>query len=177
MRRALAQYQLLIHVRLWELEPSWCSGYFDDKLETFVEIPSDNCPFNEKPDMKAREITEAGKEALLSEKFQMVRINFANPGKACLSGANPVETSFPSEALRNIDQLTVYPRPHPSLPRPFLFSWAIWKKSSPPSGWKYHAYRGALLEVAISFAQYYTSPMTYGWLDWFGLCRYGRAHW
>lgn len=57
-----------------------CSGYFDDKLETFVEIPSDNVPFNEAPDMKAREITEAGKEALLSGKFQMVRVNFANPG-------------------------------------------------------------------------------------------------
>ena len=56
------------------------SGYYDEKLETFVEIPSDNCQFNEKPDMKAREITAAGKEALLSEKFQMVRINYANPG-------------------------------------------------------------------------------------------------
>lgn len=63
-----------------------CSGYFDDKLETFVEIPSDNCPFNEAPHMKAREITEAGKEALLSEKFQMVRVNFANPGKAFSRG-------------------------------------------------------------------------------------------
>ena len=56
------------------------SGYFDDKLETFVEIPSDNVPFNEKPDMKAREITEAGKEALQSGRFQMVRVNYANPG-------------------------------------------------------------------------------------------------
>lgn len=46
-----------------------------------MEIPSDNCQFNEKPDMKAREITAAGKEALLCGKFQMVRVNFANPGK------------------------------------------------------------------------------------------------
>ena len=59
------------------------SGYFDDKMETFVEIPSDNVPFNEKPDMKAREITEAGKEALLSGRFQMVRVNYANPGIGC----------------------------------------------------------------------------------------------
>ena len=29
--------------------------------------------------MKAFEITEAGKEALLSKKFQMVRVNYANP--------------------------------------------------------------------------------------------------
>ena len=55
------------------------SGYFDESLETYVEIPSDAVPFNEAPDMKAREITEAGKEALLSKKFKMVRINYANP--------------------------------------------------------------------------------------------------
>ena len=30
------------------------SGYFDESLETYVEIPSDNCIFNEKPLMKAR---------------------------------------------------------------------------------------------------------------------------
>lgn len=55
------------------------SGYFDENLETYVEVPSDAVPFNEAPDMKAREITEAGKEALLSKKFKMVRINYANP--------------------------------------------------------------------------------------------------
>ena len=30
------------------------SGYFDETLETYVEIPSDNCVFNEKPLMKVR---------------------------------------------------------------------------------------------------------------------------
>lgn len=55
------------------------SGYFDSSKETYLEIPSDNCPFNEKPDMKAVEIMEAGKEALRSGKYQMVRLNFANP--------------------------------------------------------------------------------------------------
>ncbi|GMH39914.1 hypothetical protein BSKO_07818 [Bryopsis sp. KO-2023] len=55
------------------------SGYFDENLETYVEIPSDNCSFDEKPDMKAREICEAGKEAMRSKKYDMVRINFANP--------------------------------------------------------------------------------------------------
>ena len=57
-----------------------CSGYYSEELETFVEIPSDNCQFNEKPHMKAKEITAAGKEALASGKFQMVRVNYANPG-------------------------------------------------------------------------------------------------
>ncbi len=57
------------------------SGYFKEDLETYVEIPSDTVPFNEAPEMKAREITEAGKEALLSGKYDMVRVNYANPGK------------------------------------------------------------------------------------------------
>lgn len=65
------------------------SGYFKEELETYVEIPSDAVPFNEAPDMKAREITEAGKEALLSGKYQMVRVNFANPGNPCSSIYSP----------------------------------------------------------------------------------------
>ncbi|KDD73823.1 metalloenzyme superfamily protein, partial [Helicosporidium sp. ATCC 50920] len=55
------------------------SGYFDESLETYVEIPSDKVPFNQLPLMKAREIAEAGKEALRSRKFDVVRVNFANP--------------------------------------------------------------------------------------------------
>lgn len=42
-----------------------------------VQIKSDKVPFNELPLMKAREITEAGKEALQSRKFDTVRINYA----------------------------------------------------------------------------------------------------
>ena len=53
------------------------SGYFNEALETYVEIPSDLVPFNEAPEMKARQICEAGKEALRSGKFSQVRINFA----------------------------------------------------------------------------------------------------
>jgi hypothetical protein len=37
------------------------------------QIPSDKVPFNQLPDMKAYEITEAGKEALRSGKYKMVR--------------------------------------------------------------------------------------------------------
>jgi 2,3-bisphosphoglycerate-independent phosphoglycerate mutase len=55
------------------------SGMFDDKLETYVEIPSDNVPFNTTPAMKAPEITAAGIEALRSSKFDVVRVNYANP--------------------------------------------------------------------------------------------------
>lgn len=52
------------------------SGYFDEKLETYLEIPSDNVPFNELPAMKARQITEAGKAALLSGRYDMVSCAF-----------------------------------------------------------------------------------------------------
>eukprot|EP00983_Pelagomonas_calceolata_P020987 659459-Pelagomonas_calceolata.AAC.3 len=44
-----------------------------------AQIPSDKIVFNEKPDMKAREITDAGIVALKSGRYQMVRINYANP--------------------------------------------------------------------------------------------------
>ena len=44
-----------------------------------MEVPSDKVPFNQLPLMKAREIAEAGKEALRSGRFDQVRINFANP--------------------------------------------------------------------------------------------------
>lgn len=50
-----------------------------ERFRRRLQIESDKVVFNEKPDMKAREITEAAKEALISGKFDMVRVNFANP--------------------------------------------------------------------------------------------------
>ncbi|GLC55262.1 Phosphoglucomutase-1 [Pleodorina starrii] len=55
------------------------SGYLDAKQEQYLEIPSDKIEFNKAPDMKAREITEASKEAILSGKYKVIRVNFANP--------------------------------------------------------------------------------------------------
>ncbi|MCP4961654.1 MAG: 2,3-bisphosphoglycerate-independent phosphoglycerate mutase [Actinomycetia bacterium] len=54
------------------------SGYFDEDLETYVEIPSDRIEFNEAPAMKAREITETTIELLRSGEYRMGRINFPN---------------------------------------------------------------------------------------------------
>lgn len=54
------------------------SNKFSNTLETYLEIPSDKCVFNEKPEMKAAEITEAACKALRSGEFDMVRINFPN---------------------------------------------------------------------------------------------------
>ncbi len=54
------------------------SGKFDEKLETWVEIPSDRVSFDERPWMKAAEITDAVIEQLKTGKFRSARVNFAN---------------------------------------------------------------------------------------------------
>lgn len=55
------------------------SGYFDEKLEEYVEIPSDSgITFNEQPLMKALEIGEKARDAILSGKFDQVRVNIPN---------------------------------------------------------------------------------------------------
>ena len=49
------------------------SGYFDEKLETYVEIPSDQgITFDVKPKMKALEIGEKARDAILSRKYDQV---------------------------------------------------------------------------------------------------------
>lgn len=54
------------------------SGKFNPETETYVEIPSDRLPFEERPWMKAAEITDATVEAILSGAHRFIRINFAN---------------------------------------------------------------------------------------------------
>lgn len=61
---------------LLERQPG--SGKVDEKLETYEEIPSDNCPFNEKPAMKCAEITDHLIAAMESGKFGFLRCNFPN---------------------------------------------------------------------------------------------------
>lgn len=54
------------------------SGYIEESMEEYIEIPSDNVPFNEAPAMKAREITEKTIELIESGKFGFGRLNLAN---------------------------------------------------------------------------------------------------
>ena len=54
------------------------SGAFDDKLEHYVEIPSDTLPFEERPWMKAAEITDRLLGELESGQFRCARLNYAN---------------------------------------------------------------------------------------------------
>jgi 2,3-bisphosphoglycerate-independent phosphoglycerate mutase len=53
------------------------SGYFDEKLESYLEIPSDNLPFDQRPWMKAAEITDAV-ISRLDKAYDHIRINYAN---------------------------------------------------------------------------------------------------
>lgn len=54
------------------------SEKFDDNLETFVEVPSDVIPFEERPWMKAAEITDQLVEAIESGKYDFLRTNYPN---------------------------------------------------------------------------------------------------
>ncbi|MBO4308792.1 MAG: 2,3-bisphosphoglycerate-independent phosphoglycerate mutase [Clostridia bacterium] len=54
------------------------SGKFDEKLETYIEIPSDVVPFEQRPWMKCAEITDQLIEALKSGKYKVLRVNFPN---------------------------------------------------------------------------------------------------
>ncbi len=53
-------------------------GKFDERSETYLEIPSDRVPFEQRPWMKAAEITDAVTEALCSGKHRFLRVNYAN---------------------------------------------------------------------------------------------------
>jgi len=54
------------------------SGKFSEELETYVEIPSDVVPFEQRPWMKCAEITDKLIECLESGKYRYLRVNFPN---------------------------------------------------------------------------------------------------
>ncbi|XP_057792845.1 2,3-bisphosphoglycerate-independent phosphoglycerate mutase-like [Salvia miltiorrhiza] len=55
------------------------SGCFNPDMEEYVEIPSDiGISFNAKPKMKALEIAEKARDAILSRKYDQVRVNLPN---------------------------------------------------------------------------------------------------
>ena len=54
------------------------SGKFSEELETYIEIPSDVVPFEQRPWMKCAEITDKLIECLKSGKYKYLRVNFPN---------------------------------------------------------------------------------------------------
>ena len=75
------------------------SGYINEELETYVEIPSDNVPFDEAPAMKAREITDATIELMRTGEYRFGRINFANGDMVGHTG----NISAAMEAIETVD--------------------------------------------------------------------------
>ncbi len=76
------------------------SGYIDESLERYIEIPSDNCEFNLAPKMKAVEVTDATIELIDSGKYQFGRINFANGDMVGHTGDIPATV----QSLECVDQ-------------------------------------------------------------------------
>lgn len=54
------------------------SGMFNESLETYIEVPSDVVPFEQRPWMKCAEITDKVLEAIQSGKYDFIRLNFPN---------------------------------------------------------------------------------------------------
>ncbi len=54
------------------------TGKFNEKLEDYIEITSDIISFELRPWMKCQEITEKVIEAVLSAKYDFIRLNFPN---------------------------------------------------------------------------------------------------
>jgi 2,3-bisphosphoglycerate-independent phosphoglycerate mutase len=53
-------------------------GMFDKKTEHYIEVPSDRVPFEQRPWMKAAEITDTVLAELATGKHRHARVNFAN---------------------------------------------------------------------------------------------------
>ena len=74
------------------------SGKFNEELETYIEIPSDVIPFEQRPWMKCAEITDKLIECLESGKYKYLRVNFPNGDMVGHTG-NFLATQISVEAL------------------------------------------------------------------------------
>ena len=74
------------------------SGKFSEELETYIEIPSDVVPFEQRPWMKCAEITDKLIECLKSGEYQCLRVNFPNGDMVGHTG-NLLATRCSMEAL------------------------------------------------------------------------------
>ena len=63
------------------------SGMFDDGTETYIEIPSDRVSFDQRPWMKAAEITDRLTAELRTGKHRFARVNYANGDMVGHTGA------------------------------------------------------------------------------------------
>ncbi len=84
---AISETQKYGHVTYF-FNGNW-SGKFNDKLETYIEVPSDQVPFEQRPWMKSAEITDALIDELKSGKHRFARVNYANGDMVGHTGVLP----------------------------------------------------------------------------------------
>ncbi len=76
------------------------SGYIDESLETYVEVPSDNVEFDTTPAMKVPEITDEVIDLLRTGEYRFGRLNF--PSGDMVGHTGNLEATI--EAMTIIDQ-------------------------------------------------------------------------
>ena len=54
------------------------TGKFSEELETYVEVPSDVVPFEQRPAMKCAEITDKVIETIEGGEYELIKLNFPN---------------------------------------------------------------------------------------------------
>jgi 2,3-bisphosphoglycerate-independent phosphoglycerate mutase len=73
---AISETQKFGHVTyFWN--GNW-SGKFSEELETYIEVPSDRVPFEQRPWMKSAEITDRLIQELRTGRHRFSRVNYAN---------------------------------------------------------------------------------------------------
>ena len=98
------------------------SGYINDELENYIEIPSDNVAFDEAPAMKAQEITDDTIALLRSGEYRYGRINFANGDMvghtgnldAAISAMETVDNCVQQliDVIQELDGILIYTSDH-----------------------------------------------------------------
>lgn len=88
--RTMAEYLCASNVRQFSISETQKYGHvtyffngnrtekFNEKLETYVEIPSDRVPFEQRPWMKCAEITDRVIEAIKSNSYDFIKLNYPN---------------------------------------------------------------------------------------------------
>ncbi len=74
------------------------SGKYNEETETYIEIPSDVVPFEQRPWMKCAEITDVLVSSILSGEYKYIRANFPNGDMVGHTG-NMKATVISMEAL------------------------------------------------------------------------------
>lgn len=107
---AISETQKFGHVTYF-FNGNW-SGKFNEEMETYIEIPSDRVPFEQRPWMKSAEITDRLIKELQTGQYRFIRVNYANGDmvghtgvfQSAIIGVESVDLSL-NRLLRVIEQL------------------------------------------------------------------------